>query len=151
MSPGAGGRRTVDRAPIGVGPEAVRELVAEVAHAGRRADLEALLALFATETGEAPAVWATGIAGFGTMRYRYASGHGGTSFRVGVAVRGTELTLHLSLHLAARPDLLARLGRHRAGAGCLYLRSLAEVDREVLRELVRAGYAGTIAAFPDST
>jgi hypothetical protein len=43
--------------------------------------------------------------------------------------------------LAKYEGLLAKLGKHKTGKSCLYLRKLAEVDERVLRELVERSVA----------
>ena len=101
----------------------------------RRADAEAVAALIAAATHVEPALWGSSIVGFGTRHYRYASGREGDAVRVGFAARSTGLVLYLTGDLDDFADLLERLGRHRTGAGCLYVKRLADVDPAVLREV----------------
>lgn len=103
----------------------------------RRAEAERLLALFDAVTGWEPRLWGPSMVGFGRYAYRYDSGHGGESLVVGFSPRKTELSLYGLL--GADDALLARLGPHRAGKGCLYLKRLASVDEDVLRALIREG------------
>lgn len=82
-------------------------------------------------------MWGTSIVGFGTYRYRYDSGHEGTAPLVGFAPRRANLVVYLVGGVEDRyPKLLQRLGPHRVGKGCLYLKRLDVVDHEVLRTLV---------------
>jgi hypothetical protein len=76
------------------------------------------------------------MVGFGRYDDRYESGHGGSSFATGFAARKAELSLYGPAH---EEKLLAALGKHRRGKGCLYLKQLAGVDEEALRGLIRAG------------
>lgn len=103
----------------------------------RRAEAERLLALFDAVTGWEPRLWGPSMVGFGRYAYRYDSGHGGESLVVGFSPRKTELSLYGLL--GADDALLARLGPHRAGKGCLYLKRLASVDEDALRALIREG------------
>lgn len=103
----------------------------------RRKDAEVILALMADVTGEAPRIWGDSIVGFGQYHYRYASGREGDYFLTGFAVRKRDLTLYLMSGFSEFETLLANLGRHRLGKSCLYLRKLADIDMDVLRELVR--------------
>jgi hypothetical protein len=120
--------------PTGQDPEA---FIAAVPDEARREDARRLCALLADWTGEPAVMWGTSIVGFGSYHYRYESGHGGTAALVGFSPRKANLVLYLVGGVEDRyPKLLERLGPHKSGKGCLYLKSLDDVDREVLRELV---------------
>ena len=117
--------------------EAVRSFLAAVPDAGRRDDARRLCALLQALTGEAPVMWAGSIVGFGRYHYRYASGREGDAPLVGFAPRARNLVLYLSSGLDERyPKLLAELGPHTTGKGCLYLKRLDDADPAVLRQLV---------------
>jgi hypothetical protein len=107
----------------------------------RRADIAAVLQLMAEATGEAPRMWGS-IAGFGSYRYRYASGREGETFIMGLANRKESLVLHLGPGMESHAELLLALGKHKAGKGCLYIRRLSDVDAAALRRLlaVAAGF-----------
>lgn len=120
--------------------------------ADRREEADRLLGLFEEETGWTPRAWGPGgaQAGFGRYVYRYESGHSGEAYVVGFSPRKPEISLY---GLTAAPEaaaLLDRLGRHRAGRACLYVRRLATVDEAVLRALVRAGVQDLAARWPVS-
>lgn len=112
----------------------------------RRGEAERLLAIFAEETGWEPRLWGPSMVGFGRYEYRYDSGHGGESLAVGFSPRKAELSIYGLL--GADDALLARLGPHRAGKGCLYLKKLSAVDEGVLRGLIRAGVKALAARWP---
>jgi hypothetical protein len=115
----------------------VEAFLAAVPDERRRADARTLCALLAEVTGERPALWGTSIVGFGTYHYRYESGHEGTSALASFSPRKAHLVLYLVGGFEDRHGkLLAKLGPHKTGKGCLYLKSLADVDLDVLRELV---------------
>lgn len=113
----------------------VAALVTSIVDPAKRADAEALMALMGEVTDEKPVRWGTMI-GFGRYHYRYASGHEGDTFEVGFAARKTEFSIYLMGEDARREELLGRLGKHRMGKGCLYLKRLADVDLGALRELI---------------
>jgi len=116
------------------------EFVAAVEPARRRTEAELLLALMAEVTGAEPAMWGPTMIGFGTYSYRYASGREGEFLRVGFSPRKGALSLYgLKDHDSSAP-LLAALGPHTDGVGCLYVKHLDAIDLAVLRELVRIGY-----------
>jgi Domain of unknown function (DU1801) len=115
----------------------VAAFLASVPDQQRRADAERLCALMREVTGEPPVMWGTSIIGFGSYHYRYASGHEGDSALVSFSPRKQHLVLYLAVDFETRyPAAMARLGPHRTGKGCLYLRRLADVDRDALRELI---------------
>jgi hypothetical protein len=107
----------------------------------RRIDAERIVAMMSRATGEPPAMWGSSIVGCGRYHYRYESGHEGESALVSFSPRKDEFSIYLtgvyfpeSGHRTA--DILARLGKHRMGKSCLYVRKLADIDESVLRELM---------------
>ena len=88
-------------------------------------------------------MWGPSIIGFGSFHYRYDSGHEGTAPLVGFSPRKANLVLYVLVGGIEEPKLLERLGPHKRGKSCLYLKRLDDVDRHVLAELVeRATGAG---------
>lgn len=117
--------------------EPVEEFLESVPDEGRRADAKALIALMQEVTGEPPVMWGSGIVGFGRYHYRYASGHEGDSALASFAPRKQHLVIYLVGEFDTRyKPVLARLGPHKLGKGCLYLKRLADVDQDALRELI---------------
>ena len=86
-------------------------------------------------------MWGPAIVGFGHLRYTYASGHSGEMARVGFSPRKAALTLYGLTLYGSNADLLERLGKHRVGKGCLYVNKLEDIDLDVLRRLIRRGWA----------
>ncbi|MEV8098004.1 DUF1801 domain-containing protein [Kitasatospora sp. NPDC085879] len=122
----------------GADPE---EFLAGVGDERRRADALALCALVAGATGAPPEMWGTSMVGFGVYRYRYASGRSGDWPPIALAPRRQALVLYVAEGFEPYAGLLARLGPHTTGKGCLYLKRLADVDEDVLRELVATSFA----------
>ena len=118
-----------------------RTFVASIKDGNRRKDCQEILAMMEEISGEPPTMWGGSIVGFGKYRYRYASGRTGTWFRVGFASRKNALTLYFMLALDQQGERLRALGKHKRGKGCLYIKNLADVDREVLKGLIRASCA----------
>ncbi|MEO3930882.1 DUF1801 domain-containing protein [Micromonosporaceae bacterium B7E4] len=115
----------------------VDDFLAAVPDERRRADANRLRALLRDVTGEEPVMWGPSIVGFGRYHYRYPSGHQGDAPLVGFSPRRQHLVVYLVGGFEQRyAATLARLGPHKTGKGCLYLRSLAGVDETALRELV---------------
>jgi hypothetical protein len=118
----------------------VAAFLAGVADDRRRADTAAAVEIFREATGEAPAMWGTAIIGFGTYTLTYANGRTNPWPAVGLSPRKQALTLYVS-GFEGYDELLSRLGTHSTGKSCLYVKRLADVDRAVLHDLVKASYA----------
>ena len=123
--------------------------VAAVPDATRRRDAETLLALLGEISGEPPVLWGDALVGFGRYRYRYASGREGEWPRIGFSPRKQQTVLYLMPGFEGREDLLARLGPHKTGASCLYLKRLSDVDPGVLADLCRASLARMGELYPE--
>lgn len=115
----------------------------------RRADGKALAALMERVSGCPPMMWGPSILGFDRYHYRYESGREGDMCRIGFAARKAELVLYVLGDVPEEAALLARLGKHRTGKGCLYVKTLADVDMGVLEELVSASLAANRKKWPD--
>lgn len=104
----------------------------------KRSDSLALLQMLREVTGEEAKLWGTNIVGFGSYHYTYASGRDGDWFVAGFSPRKQNLTLYSMGGFAHHAQLLAKLGKHKLGKGCLYINKLADVDQAVLRDLMAA-------------
>jgi hypothetical protein len=119
----------------------VEEFLNSVEHDKRREDGLTILQLMREVTGEEPAMWGTSIVGFGTYRYKYASGREAEWMLVGFSPRKRNMTLYIMDGFDQYDELLSRLGKYRTGKSCLYINKLEDVDTQVLRELVRQSVA----------
>jgi Domain of unknown function (DU1801) len=109
----------------------------------RRADAIEACELISGVTGAAPVMWGDSIIGFGTYHYRYASGREGDWPAVGFSPRKSALVLYVSTGFDGAQDVLSRLGPHKTGKACLYVKRLADVDQDALRELVGKAFRDT--------
>ena len=100
------------------------------------ADCKTLMAMLERVTKAQPKMWGPSIVGYGSYSYRYTSGRSGESCLTGFAVRGRELVVYLVAESPEQGELLAKLGKHRMGKSCLYLKRLLDVDTKVLEALV---------------
>ena len=107
----------------------------------QRADCRELMTMFEKATGEPPRMWGPSIVGHGVYRYTYDSGHSGEAPVASFGIRGRELVVYLLAEDDGQRARLARLGKHRRGKVCLYFKRLADLDRQVLEQLV----AGSVA------
>jgi hypothetical protein len=87
-------------------------------------------------TGATPKMWGDSIVGFGNCHLKYASGRELDWFYVGFSPRKAGLSLYLTCDLSKYAPLLKKLGSHKTGKGCLYIKKLDDVDVDVLKELV---------------
>ncbi len=129
--------------------KSVEAFLAEVEPAGRADEGRVLADLFTRASGEKPVMWGPSIIGFGTYHYRYESGHEGDSPRVGFSPRKAKLVCYLKLDSVGAAPLLARLGKHGTGKGCLYINKLSDIDLSVLEELVADSYQAMAEAYPN--
>ncbi len=102
----------------------------------QRQDSLSIVALMREVTGAEPRMWGPSIVGFDSYHYRYASGREGDAPLTGFSPRKQNLTIYLSYGFEQHTELLARLGKHKLGKACLYLKRLDDVDRAALRELI---------------
>jgi len=100
------------------------------------ADCKILMSMLKRVTNEQPKMWGPSIVGYGSYSYRYESGRTGESCITGFAVRGKELVVYLVAEGPEQQQLLAKLGKHKIGKSCLYLKRLVDVDTTVLESLV---------------
>lgn len=129
-------------------PASVADFIAALPDDRRRADAEAVCALLGHATGFEPVIWGASIIGFGAYHYRYESGREGDAPLVGFSPRKANLVLYLAPG-EDRADLLGRLGKHKAGAGCVYVNRLSDVDASVITEMAQATVAVLKARYPD--
>lgn len=120
----------------------------------RRTDADRLVAMMTEVTGEPAVMWGTSIVGFGRYHYRYDTGREGDAALVSFSARKDEFSIYLtgtyfadSVHRTS--EILGRLGKHRAGKSCLYVRKLADIDEKVLRELMEFSVAELRKHYPN--
>jgi hypothetical protein len=121
--------------------------IATVENEQRRQDCRELVALMRDVTGQPPKMWGPSIVGFDAYHYKYASGREGESLLTGFSPRKQELVLYLGPGLE-NANLTTKLGKHKTGKGCLYIKRLDDVDRTVLRALVEESVAEMRKRYP---
>jgi hypothetical protein len=126
----------------------VESHIAAVANEEQRNDAQTLVALMRRVTKQEPRMWGPSIVGFGSYHYKYASGHEGDSALAAFAVRGSGLVVYIEADFEGRDVLLAKLGKHKTGKVCVYIRRLANVDLKVLETLVARSVAETKRRYP---
>jgi len=102
----------------------------------KRAEAKALVKLMQSATGEKPKMWGPSIIGFGSYHFKYESGREGDMPLAGFSPRKGATVLYGLMGSGESEALLAKLGKHTTGKGCLYIKKLADVDQKVLEALV---------------
>lgn len=111
-------------------------------------DCKALMALCKRVTKQKPYMWGPSIVGYGTYTYRYDSGRTGEAPLAAFAIRGRELVVYLDCESPEQVARRARLGPHKMGKSCLYIKRLADLDKQVLEELVANSVAAVRRRYP---
>ena len=122
--------------------ESVTKFLNAIEDPARRKDAKAVHALMKEVTGEKAVMWGGSIVGYGSYRYRYASGREGDWFLAGFSPRKQALSLYVTEDVSAHRDLLEKLGKFKNGKACLNVKRLDDIDLDVLRRLIER----TIAA-----
>lgn len=107
----------------------------------RRKDCQMLAAMMTKITGKPAVMWGPSIVGFDTYHYKYESGREGDMAVTGFSPRKGDISVYLTAGSAEQAGLLARLGRHKMGKSCLYIRKLSDVDLTVLEQLISGSVA----------
>lgn len=125
--------------------DSVEKFLSSVADEQRRKDCFRVLEIMKAATKAEPLMWGSSIVGFGSYRYKYESGTKGEWFLVGFAPRKQDLTLYIMPGLERYPALLKKLGKHKTGKSCLYIKKLEDVDLPTLRQLIKQSVADLAA------
>ena len=107
----------------------------------QRNDSFALIELLSELTGHQPKMWGTSIVGFGSHHYVYASGREGDWPLIGFSPRKQNISIYIMAGFSEYESLMKKLGKHKTGKSCLYIKKLADIDVKVLRDLSEASIA----------
>lgn len=121
----------------------VSDYMAQIENDDRRADCQKILDMMAEISGFTPKIWgaklSSGIVGFGDYHYKYDSGREGDALRIGFSSRAQNISIYIMPGYQDFDDELARLGKHKKGKACLYIKRLSDVDEDVLKEIMQKG------------
>ena len=115
----------------------VKEFLEGITDPEVKQDCMTLDKLMGKITGDEGDMWGTSIVGYGTYHYKYASGREADWMKMGFSPRKQNLTLYILSGFEGQKDLLAKLGKHSLGKGCLYLKRLSDIDMKVLEEIIK--------------
>ena len=102
----------------------------------KKKDAFELIKIMQEVTHFEPKMWGPSIIGFGSYHYKYASGHEGDAPLVGFSPRKAAISLYINIPIENRDELLSKLGKHKASKGCIYVKKLADIDIEVLKNMI---------------
>ncbi len=106
----------------------------------KKADCLRIKSIMEEISGEPAKMWGTSIVGFGNYHYKYESGREGDFMKVGFSPRAQNVTLYIMPGFGRYEDLMSKLGKHKIGKSCLYVKKLADVDEDILKELITESY-----------
>jgi hypothetical protein len=121
--------------------ESVENFLNGIADEQRRRDCLRVVEIMKAATKSEPEMWGTSIVGFGRHNYKYESGTKGEWFQIGFSPRQQALTLYFMGGADRNPDLLKKLGKHKIGRACLYIKRLDDIDLPTLKQLIKRSVA----------
>ena len=116
----------------------VKDFINTVEQDQKRADSFAILKMMEEASGEKAKMWGSSIIGFGTYHYKYDSGREGDFMRIGFSPRKQKIVLYLMTGATRDQELLQKLGNYKTGKSCLYINKLADVNTDVLKQLIQS-------------
>lgn len=120
-----------------------------VADERQREDAKQITAMMERLSGHPPKMWGPNIVGFGSYHYKYESGHEGEMARIGFSPRKGQTVLYIIDGYDKYADLLAKLGKHKTGKSCLYIKRLSDIDQDVLEQLCSNSLDYMAAKYPE--
>ena len=121
----------------------VEDFINSVKDEQKRKDSFLLLRLMQKVSREKPKMWGSSIIGFGKVRYKSpATGREVDWLKIGFSPRKANLLLYLFLNVQVHAASLKKLGKHKTGAGCLYINTLDDIDLKVLEKMMVATVKG---------
>lgn len=114
----------------------VNEFIQNISNGVRKADAKQLLELMNSITGLEPKIWGKGIIAYGKYKYKRKNGMEFEWFNVGFSPGKAHMTVYVMYDLRQEGEMLSKLGPHKTGAGCLYIKRLEQVDEYVLKEVI---------------
>lgn len=120
--------------------QSVAEYLNQIENQQKRDDAHVLVELMKSITGEEPVMWGPSIVGFGSYHYKYDSGREGDMLLTGFSPRAQNFSLYVGASSDRNKVLLKKLGKHTTGKSCLYIKRLANVDMDVLKEIIEKSY-----------
>lgn len=129
--------------------KSVIEFIESVDNPRKKEDAYKLLDIFAEATGYQAKMWGESIIGFGSYHYKYASGHEGDAPLVGFSPRKAKISLYFATGDTKRDEILSKFGKHTKGKACVYINKLADINEDVLKELIEQSVTFLRELYPE--
>ncbi|MFI5452473.1 DUF1801 domain-containing protein [Pedobacter sp. UC225_61] len=121
--------------------QAVSDYLQQITDETLRKDCQTICQLMEDVTKATAKMWGTAIIGVGDYTYSYSTGRTGDWFMMGFSPRKANISLYiLGCNQDERADILSRLGKHKTGKGCIYIKNLKDINVDVLREMCEISY-----------
>jgi len=118
----------------------IEEFINSITPEQKQKDCFVLLDMMKKASKEEPVLWSNSIVGFGIRRHKSpTTGREADWMRIGFAPRKANLSLYFGIYVDKQAAALEKLGKYRAGMGCVYINKLADIDLKVLEEMIEAG------------
>ncbi|KMJ57706.1 hypothetical protein AB685_12675 [Bacillus sp. LL01] len=127
----------------------VIEFIEAVESPKKREDAYKLLDIFTETTGYEAKMWGPSIIGFGSYHYKYPTGHEGDFMLIGFSPRKAKISLYFATGDSKREVLLKKFGKHTTGKACVYINKVADIDVNVLKELIKQSIAFLRETYPE--
>lgn len=127
----------------------VDAFVESVTDPQQKEDATQIIEIMGRLSGHPPKMWGPSIIGFGSYHYKYDSGREGDMCRIGFSPRKGQTVLYLLDGFAGYTELLGKLGKHKTGKSCLYVKRLSDVDTDVLEQLVTRSLSWMAEKYPE--
>ena len=114
----------------------VTDFLNGIADKRKRADCKAISRMMRAATGNRATMWGSSIVGYGSYHYKYASGREGDFFECGFSPRAQNISIYIMPGFKGFGPLMKKLGKHKTGKSCLYIKRLEDVDEAVLAKLI---------------
>jgi hypothetical protein len=124
--------------------ESVIAFLNKVENNEKRADAFKIKEIMEKLTGSAAQMWGSAIVGFGEVKLKYSSGREVEWMICGFSPRKQNLTIYIHEDFPEKQELLAQLGKHQSGKGCIYINRLSDINLLILEKYIAAGIAATI-------
>ena len=116
--------------------KSVKSFLNSVIDENKRKDCREIMKLMQDITHKKPKMWGDSIVGFGSYHYKYESGREGDFFITGFSPRKQHLTIYIMPGFSGYDSVMKKLGKHKTGKSCLYIKKLDDIDRNTLKELI---------------
>jgi hypothetical protein len=125
----------------------VEEFINAVPDERKRKDSFELLKMMKDVAKQKPRMWGPTMIGFGECHYKYDSGHEGDCFRIGFSPRKSSFSLYVTCDASEMKEYLNKLGKHKAGKGCIYFKRMDDIDRSVLKKMIEMAWNKKVKNF----